>query len=74
MIAEYYKCIPSSNAVASASPFDTPSKFQIMPALGTHAPMTHEQIESMYGAELAKLHESQNGDPFLVITGIPQDP
>ena len=68
MIAEYYKCIPSSNTAGSdsVSSFDTPSKFQIMPALGTHAPMTHEQIESMYGSELANLHESGTGDPFLV--------
>ena len=69
MIAEYYKYIPSSNAnnnpyISSVSP---PSKFKIMPALGTHAPMTHEQIESMYGSELSKLHTDSSGkNPFLV--------
>ena len=69
MIAEYYKYIPSSNAnnnpyISSVSP---PSKFKIMPALGTHAPMTHGQIESMYGSELSKLHTDSSGkNPFLV--------
>ncbi len=62
MISEYYKCIPSNSSV---SKFATPSEFKIMPALGTHAPMTDEQIESMYGTELSKLHKSED-DPFLV--------
>ena len=70
VIAEYYKCIPSNKSqdtsLASVSPFPPPSDFQIMPALGTHAPMTHDQIESMFGSELAKLHKSDTSNPFLV--------
>mmetsp|Transcript_14281 Transcript_14281/g.35849 ORF Transcript_14281/g.35849 Transcript_14281/m.35849 type:complete len:469 (-) Transcript_14281:69-1475(-) len=64
MISEYYKCIPSSRN-SSVSKFPPPSEFKIMPALGTHAPMTDEQIKSMYGQELSKLHSSTE-DPFLV--------
>jgi nickel-dependent lactate racemase len=56
MIAEYYGHIKSSGN-EKALP-----KLQIMPALGTHAPMTQEQIEIMYGKELASLDPS----PFLV--------
>ena len=71
MMAEYYKCIPSTNnekEMPAKSAFPPPSDFKIMPALGTHAPMTHEQIESMYGSELAKLHrqEDETESPFLV--------
>ena len=86
MIAEYYKCVPSSKnnnndagskkseePNPSVSPFPPPSEFKIMPALGTHAPMTHEQIESMYGSELSKLHKDDvdndnktEKNPFLV--------
>jgi len=68
MIAEYYKCIPAKEPDSTVSSFPPPADFKIMPALGTHAPMTHEQIESMYGSELSKLHkdESCNTNPFLV--------
>jgi hypothetical protein len=34
-----------------------PGKFQIMPALGTHAPMTMEQIKTMFGTALATKYE-----------------
>jgi nickel-dependent lactate racemase len=37
-------------------------KLQIMPALGTHTPMTPEQIKTMFGEELAAMDPS----PFLV--------
>jgi len=52
----------------ATSSFPQPSEFKIMPALGTHAPMTRDQIESMYGSELSKLHQSDdpNDNPFLV--------
>mmetsp|Transcript_8082 Transcript_8082/g.16752 ORF Transcript_8082/g.16752 Transcript_8082/m.16752 type:complete len:503 (+) Transcript_8082:201-1709(+) len=77
MIAEYYKRIPGDcgdkdAAAAATSPFPPPSEFKIMPALGTHAPMTGEQIEKMYGNELGKLNNNNNngdgGDdnPFMV--------
>jgi len=32
---------------------------QILPALGTHAPMTQKEIEIMYGTELAELNKKQ---------------
>jgi nickel-dependent lactate racemase len=73
MIAEYYKFIPrgdddgSWDQTKADGPQTTntlpPPHLQIMPALGTHAPMTQEQIEAMYGIELAKLRDPS---PFLV--------
>ena len=54
MIAEYYGHIKSETAPAS--------KLEILPALGTHAPMTHEQINVMFGKELGSMDPS----PFLV--------
>lgn len=56
MIADYY-----GHTGASKSP-STPPALKIMPALGTHAPMTQKQIETMYGKELANMDPS----PFLV--------
>lgn len=64
IISEYYTCIPSSSTDASSAT-TRPSEFQIMPALGTHAPMTNDQINSMYGPELAKLLDTDE-DPFRV--------
>ena len=58
MICEYYNFIPSSGQSKSTS-FP---KIEILPALGTHAPMTREEIQKMYGAELGKKDPS----PFLV--------
>jgi nickel-dependent lactate racemase len=62
MIAEYYKFIPSSSSSGPTTSATEPPKLEIMPALGTHAPMTPEQIRNMYGEELAKKEPS----PFLV--------
>jgi hypothetical protein len=36
-----------------------PTSFQIMPALGTHAPMTKIQIKKMFGTELALLNDER---------------
>lgn len=53
-------------------------KIEIMPALGTHAPMTSDEIRKMFGDELANKHEqaqhqkssssssSSSSSPFLV--------
>lgn len=60
MIAEYYKFIPSSSPLTTSA--EKPPKLEIMPALGTHAPMTPEQIHSMFGPELAQKEPT----PFLV--------
>jgi nickel-dependent lactate racemase len=54
MIAEYYGHIKTQSA--------PDSKLEILPALGTHAPMTPEQINVMFGEELGSLEPS----PFLV--------
>jgi nickel-dependent lactate racemase len=56
MIAEYYGYINNKNNNK------TVPKIQIMPALGTHNPMTQEQIETMFGEELA----AKDPSPFLV--------
>ena len=55
-IAEYYGFIGESK------PSKSVPTIQIMPALGTHAPMSQTQIETMFGEELAKKEPS----PFLV--------
>jgi hypothetical protein len=69
MIAEHYNFIPTS-ATTTTSDDDTPppKRFEIMPALGTHAPMTQEQISNMFGADLGKKHKeaSTSTSPFLV--------
>ena len=62
-IAEYYNFIPRENvssSTATTSPYSP--KIQIIPALGTHAPMTHSQIQTMFGNELA----NKQDDPFIV--------
>jgi nickel-dependent lactate racemase len=51
---------PSPAASSTTSPFSP--KIQIIPALGTHAPMTRSQIQSMFGNELA----NKQDDPFIV--------
>lgn len=79
MIAEYYRVIPIPTTTDNDRPndittdnFTTTSvpKFQIMPALGTHAPMTPTELASMYGTALAEKQVSYgcNGStsPFLV--------
>jgi nickel-dependent lactate racemase len=70
MICEHYHYIPSSAAATGSPPpekkakSDTSSvpKIEILPALGTHAPMTQEEILKMYGSSLA----SKEPSPFLV--------
>jgi hypothetical protein len=70
MIAEYYQIIPcqtTSVGTPTTTPtIPTPQKFQIMPALGTHAPMTMEQIQTMFGKPLATKHEEQDRTLFQV--------
>ena len=46
MITEYYGYIKNTDESKEVP------KIQIMPALGTHAPMTKEQIKTMFGEEL----------------------
>jgi nickel-dependent lactate racemase len=72
MIAEYYKFIPLSTTTTttttSTSAFP-PKRFQIMPALGTHAPMTNEQIHNMFGKHLGEKNEQSSKvspSPFLI--------
>ncbi len=69
IVAEYYGFIQGDHQVTQAQQHkaaDALSKnsttLQILPALGTHAPMTREQITTMFGAELA----AKNPSPFLV--------
>jgi nickel-dependent lactate racemase len=73
MIAEYYNFIKrthnSSNfdekdAIGDTNKQDerAPPKMEFIPALGTHAPMTKEQIKIMFGDELA----AKDPSPFLV--------
>lgn len=59
-VAEFYNFIPSakSNTKTSSSSPD----ITILPALGTHAPMTHQQISSMFGPQLA----NKEPNPFLI--------
>jgi nickel-dependent lactate racemase len=59
MVCEYYNFIKSSDSSAETK---TPPSISILPALGTHAPMTPSQIESMYGSALNEKEPS----PFLV--------
>jgi nickel-dependent lactate racemase len=60
MICEYYNFIKSSDS--SAETKTPPPSISILPALGTHAPMTPQQIEAMYGTALNEKEPS----PFLV--------
>jgi nickel-dependent lactate racemase len=66
MICEYYKYIPStepptSKTLKSDQILISP-KIEILPALGTHAPMTKTEIKKMFGTELA----GKDPTPFLV--------
>ena len=79
MIASYYGFInkkesdtvdgeeTAATAIATTSS-SNPHTLEIIPALGTHAPMTYEQIKIMYGDELAnKFNDSdQKKNPFIV--------
>ena len=70
------KSTTTAAAAAAASttssddpPPPPPQRFEIMPALGTHAPMTQEQISNMFGKDLGKKHEESSTtqpSPFLV--------
>jgi hypothetical protein len=74
MICEYYNFINKSSSSDIDSSFannnnsndetknKTPPSISILPALGTHAPMTPTQIESMYGRQLKEKEPS----PFMV--------
>ena len=66
MICEQYRFIPKqqeqeSTEATTTTTLSTP-KIQILPALGTHAPMTLEEIQKMYGPELAQ----KSSDCFVV--------
>jgi hypothetical protein len=72
MICEHYKFIPSSRSTSppaekiakideSVEASKVP-KIEILPALGTHAPMTSNEIRKMYGNALA----DKDPSPFLV--------
>lgn len=68
-VAEYYNFIPKSGGDVKKDEEQQPKRVKtdvpsisILPALGTHAPMTQEQISSMFGKELA----SKQPSPFLV--------
>ncbi|KAL7533709.1 hypothetical protein ACHAXR_005395, partial [Thalassiosira sp. AJA248-18] len=70
-ISEYYNFTPRENIIGDGSgstkeEITTSSScsptIQIMPALGTHAPMTPSQIQLMFGKELA----NKRPNPFIV--------
>ena len=59
IIAEYYNFIPGplEDKISSESSLPTSESspsIQILPALGTHAPMTEKEIRTMYGDSLAE--------------------
>ena len=65
-ICEYYGFIQTShddesNASNQAEKSSPMPQIQIIPALGTHAPMTHQQIQQMFGAALA----AKTPSPFV---------
>ncbi len=69
MICEHYQFIPSSQETSSTdAPLrkkmrsSPPPSIQILPALGTHAPMTMQEIKTMYGEQLAQKQD----DTFIV--------
>jgi len=65
-VAEHYNFVDGEDVgtAASNTPATSPSKpnIAILPALGTHAPMTDAQIRSMFGQKLANKAPS----PFVV--------
>ena len=70
-ISEYYNFTPSSSPrdedgivapPSYARSGSSPTSIEIIPALGTHAPMSHDQIEKMFGRSLA----TKDPSPFVV--------
>lgn len=64
-ICEYYNFVPRSDGSSkstSSNADESPPKIQIIPALGTHAPMTPSQIDQMFGSHLA----NKTPNPFIV--------
>lgn len=63
-VAEYYNFIPTAEEKGEPKKRKTtaPPDISIMPALGTHAPMTQQQIQGMFGQALATKEPS----PFSV--------
>ena len=74
LVCQHYNFISSSSSSEKADAKEPPNKkvkaetstsssspsIQILPALGTHAPMTNDELERMFGAELSQKN------PFLV--------
>ncbi|OEU14224.1 hypothetical protein FRACYDRAFT_209324 [Fragilariopsis cylindrus CCMP1102] len=71
IISEYYNCIKKKKESSNDDDNDVvtpPTSFQIMPALGTHAPMTKIQIKKMFGTQLAVLNEErERSSPLLFL-------
>jgi nickel-dependent lactate racemase len=63
-ICEYYNFIPSKddNDEKKSSSSSSCPDIEILPALGTHVPMTPSQLNTMFGQELS----SKEPNPFLV--------
>jgi nickel-dependent lactate racemase len=65
LVCEHYGIIPSSSSPSSSSLHASPKSaavvpnITILPALGTHAPMTLREIRTMYGDALADLQEKE---------------
>jgi len=60
-VCEHYNFIPKESDLSQPNIERTkvdPPKIEILPALGTHSPMTTEEIETMFGSELTKKKES----------------
>lgn len=53
---------PSPLKKAKTKEASCSTKIEILPALGTHAPMTIDEILKMFGSELAKRHQDQRAD------------
>ena len=70
-ICEYYSFIPSTSddgepatkKVKTDATAVVVPQIQILPALGTHAPMTNDEIQKMFGTELA---QKKDPSPFVV--------
>ena len=62
MICQYYNFIPTTTTAQQVLPTgsDSSPHIQILPALGTHAPMTDKELRVMYGDALA------DKQPFVV--------